>query len=72
VLRPFLGFVYFLDGKAAPAFFDDNSQITTTIQNGFAALAILVRDGIIVSLIASLQFWADEEEDISPLDRLVS
>ncbi|KAJ7898641.1 hypothetical protein B0H14DRAFT_3124371 [Mycena olivaceomarginata] len=48
VVRPFIGFVVFLDGTAAPAFFDDNSQITTTIQNGFVVVAILVSDGIII------------------------
>ncbi|KAJ7364666.1 hypothetical protein DFH08DRAFT_950231 [Mycena albidolilacea] len=48
VVRPFIGFVVFLNGTAAPAFFDDNSQITTTIQNSFIVVAILVSDGIII------------------------
>ncbi|KAJ6496182.1 hypothetical protein C8R45DRAFT_1072452 [Mycena sanguinolenta] len=48
VVRPFLGFVAFLDGRAPAEFFNDNSQITTTIQNGFAALAILTSDGILI------------------------
>jgi hypothetical protein len=73
VVRPFIGFVVFLDGTAAPAFFDDNSQITTTIQNGFVVVAVLVSDGIIVGSLALLWLGKSEEEkDISSLDRLVS
>ncbi|KAK7049110.1 hypothetical protein R3P38DRAFT_2504998 [Favolaschia claudopus] len=46
VIRPFLGFI---GHPAAPgAFFDDNSQITTTVQNIFASLAVLISDGIII------------------------
>ncbi|KAK7038429.1 hypothetical protein R3P38DRAFT_3350461 [Favolaschia claudopus] len=46
VIRPFLGFI---GHPTAPgAFFDDNSQITTTVQNIFASLAVLVSDGIII------------------------
>ncbi|KAJ7758945.1 hypothetical protein DFH07DRAFT_817753 [Mycena maculata] len=48
VARPFLGFIVFLDGTAAPKFFNDNSQITTTVQNIFAALSILIGDGMII------------------------
>ncbi|KAJ7446315.1 hypothetical protein FB451DRAFT_1412343 [Mycena latifolia] len=46
--RVFIGFVTFRDGTAAPAFFDDNSQITTTVQNIFAALSILIADSMII------------------------
>jgi hypothetical protein len=46
IARAFIGFITFADGT--PAFFNDNSQITTTVQNGFAAIAILVADGMIV------------------------
>jgi hypothetical protein len=63
----------FLDGTTAPAFFDDNSQITTTIQNGFVVVAVLVSDGTIVGSLALLWLGKSEEEkDISSLDRLVS
>ncbi|KAJ6537814.1 hypothetical protein B0H19DRAFT_1078934 [Mycena capillaripes] len=41
------GLILFVAVTGVP-FFDDNSQITTTIQNGFAALAILTSDGIII------------------------
>ncbi|KAF8198756.1 hypothetical protein K438DRAFT_1966719 [Mycena galopus ATCC 62051] len=48
VVRPFIGFVYFLNGTEPAVFFNDNSQISTTIQNGCAAIAILVNDCIII------------------------
>ncbi|KAJ7722705.1 hypothetical protein B0H16DRAFT_1599973 [Mycena metata] len=48
VVRAFLGFIVVENGTVAAAFFDDNSQITTTIQNVCAALAILISDSVII------------------------
>ncbi|KAJ7022672.1 hypothetical protein C8F04DRAFT_1137404 [Mycena alexandri] len=48
VVRAFLGFIVVENGTAAAAFFNDNSQITTTVQNVCAALAILISDSVII------------------------
>ncbi|KAJ6561172.1 hypothetical protein DFH09DRAFT_504453 [Mycena vulgaris] len=48
ICRPFLGFIVFLNGTQAASFFNDNSQITTTVQNVFAALSILIADAMII------------------------
>ncbi|KAJ7155773.1 hypothetical protein C8R46DRAFT_433765 [Mycena filopes] len=48
IVRAFLGFVSVADGTTAAAFFDDNSQSTTTIQNVFAAMAILISDSVVI------------------------
>ncbi|KAJ7473142.1 hypothetical protein B0H11DRAFT_2236679 [Mycena galericulata] len=46
--RAFIGFIVFLNGTAAPKFFNDNSQITTTVQNIFASITILMGDALII------------------------
>ncbi|KAJ7114843.1 hypothetical protein C8R44DRAFT_984217 [Mycena epipterygia] len=46
--RAFLGLIVFEGGTAPTTFYNDNSQITTTVQNIFAALAIITGDFIII------------------------
>ncbi|KAJ6471585.1 hypothetical protein C8R47DRAFT_1222118 [Mycena vitilis] len=46
--RAFLGLIVVANGTDPATFYNDNSQITTTIQNIFAALAIITGDFIII------------------------
>jgi hypothetical protein len=49
--RAFLGLIVFANGTEPATFYNDNSQITTTVQNIFAALAIITGDFIIVGIL---------------------
>ncbi|KAJ7198297.1 hypothetical protein GGX14DRAFT_545318 [Mycena pura] len=46
--RAFLGLIVFANGTEPATFYNDNGQITTTVQNIFAALAIITGDFIII------------------------
>ncbi|KAJ6610153.1 hypothetical protein B0H10DRAFT_2438170 [Mycena sp. CBHHK59/15] len=48
IARAFLGLIVFQDGTAPATFYNYNSQITTTVQNIFAALSIIMGDFIII------------------------
>jgi hypothetical protein len=50
VYRAFVAFVALQHGVEAEAFFNDHTQLTEGIQNGFMALAILIGDSLIVSV----------------------
>ncbi|KAJ6554845.1 hypothetical protein B0H19DRAFT_1235968 [Mycena capillaripes] len=53
--RAFLGLIVFANGTEPTTFYNDNSQITTTVQNIFAALAIITGDFIILVRTTYLQ-----------------
>ncbi|KAJ7253913.1 hypothetical protein C8J57DRAFT_1347887 [Mycena rebaudengoi] len=46
--RAFLGLIVVAGGTTPRTFYDDNSQITTTVQNIFAALSIIMGDFVII------------------------
>ncbi|KAJ7304671.1 hypothetical protein DFH08DRAFT_976664 [Mycena albidolilacea] len=48
VYRAFVAFVALQHGVEAEAFFNDHTQLTEGIQNGFMALAILIGDSLII------------------------
>ncbi|KAJ7264232.1 hypothetical protein C8J57DRAFT_1718686 [Mycena rebaudengoi] len=48
VVRGFQGFIYFQDGLGAHIFFNDNSQLTETLQNAFVGLSIVLGDLMII------------------------
>ncbi|KAJ7827360.1 hypothetical protein B0H14DRAFT_3467148 [Mycena olivaceomarginata] len=48
VYRAFVAFVALQHGVDAEAFFNDHTQLTEVIQNGFTALAILIGDSLII------------------------
>ncbi|KAJ7894983.1 hypothetical protein B0H14DRAFT_703021 [Mycena olivaceomarginata] len=48
IYRAFVAFVALQHGVEAEAFFNDHTQLTEGIQNGFMALAILIGDSLII------------------------